>query len=92
MSLQINKLNGIYELTGVLDLTTAKPLLNHIKLLQGFENSIDINIDNLSLIDRTGVAALLTILSLSLRTDCDITISGRGYKDIYNEYRDNQAA
>ncbi|MDP5078418.1 MAG: STAS domain-containing protein [Nonlabens sp.] len=92
MSLRVKKELGVYKLSGILDVNTSKCLIQHINLLLDYEHKVVINIDGLRLMDQNGVAAFMTIMSFALRQDKMVEISGKGFKDIYDEYRYKVAA
>ncbi|MDP5100551.1 MAG: hypothetical protein NWQ09_04425 [Nonlabens sp.] len=92
MSLRIKKEKGVYNLSGVLNANTSKCLIQHINLLLDYEYKVVMNIDDLRLMDQNGVAAFMTIMSFALRQDKMVEISGKGFKDIYDEYRYQVAA
>ena len=92
MSLKIKKVQGVYQLSGALNATTSSCLINHINLLLGYEDEVELSIDGLCLIDQNGVAAFMMIMDHALKLGKVVHVSGNGFRDIYDEYRLNAAA
>jgi anti-anti-sigma regulatory factor len=83
MALQILEKNGTFEVSGDLDTETSHSFIVHFEHLMTTSKEITINIDKIKEIDASGIQALKTLFTISLKNNIILHIIGRGYKDIY---------
>jgi len=92
MSLFIKEQNGILKLEGKINKIVAKPLEKHLKHLFKIKDEVIINIDNVSEIDRYGVAAIKSIYMYSLIKNIPFHITGNGCRDIHDHIKSSSVA
>tara|TARA_B100000809_G_scaffold264621_1_gene320952 strand:- start:2724 stop:3002 length:279 start_codon:yes stop_codon:yes gene_type:complete len=83
MALQILEKNGTFELCGNLNTKTSRSFIIHFEYLINTLKDVTINIDKIKAIDINGVEALKTLIAISLKNNCILSIIGKGCKDIY---------
>jgi ABC-type transporter Mla MlaB component len=83
MALQILEKNGAYELYGNLNTNTSRSFIIHFEYLINTFKNVTINIDKVKAIDASGVEALKTLITISLKNNSIFYIMGKGCKEIY---------
>jgi anti-anti-sigma regulatory factor len=87
MALQILKQNGIFQLQGNLTTATTRSFIIHFEHIISKVKNVTVNIDNVNIIDASGVDALKTLIAVALRSNNIFSVVGDGCKDIYDDYR-----
>jgi anti-anti-sigma regulatory factor len=86
MALQILEKNGTFELHGSLNTQTSQSFLIHFEHLIKTGKNVIVNIDKINTMDFSGVEALKSLIAIAFRDNKILSVIGKNYKEIYNEY------
>lgn len=92
MSLTIKENNGTFLVEGSINATTVKQFKNHLDFLLLYTTSLTINIDGVTAIDANGMNALRDLYKTALICSKPFEITGYGCKEIYDDFKYNEAA
>lgn len=92
MALQILEENGTFKLHGSLTTTTTRLFITHFEHIIKTMKNVTVNIDKVDAIDRNGVEALKTLMTVAFRSNSLFSIIGNGCKEIYHDYKTSFAA
>ncbi len=92
MELRITNCNNFFKLKGTLNKNNIELFQNEFE--EAFEkfNKLTVSIEGLESVDRTGVNAIADLHALSLKRNKELSIVGVGCKDLYDHFKDNEAA
>ena len=92
MSLTIKEKKGIYFLSGNINSETSNHLQKHFEVLLESGKSIIVNINNVTEINIKGVLVLKNLCNRAIKRNNKFSITGSGYKEIYDDFRYNNIA
>ncbi len=86
MFLKILKKSKKFYLNGKINTLTCKRFRNYIQYNFDLDTNVIINIDEVNEIDKDGLKAINSLITISLRENKMFSIEGRGTKEIYEYY------
>ncbi|WP_299398923.1 STAS domain-containing protein [uncultured Gelidibacter sp.] len=92
MDLQITNQNNIFQVEGTLHKGNIHLFKSEFSNIFDTKNSLIINIECLTSIDRYGVNALAQLHNESLRRGKDLSIIGMGCDDLYEHFKSEENA
>lgn len=90
MALQIIENNKVFYVKGKINTSTERCFMYHFDSVLNKSKKIIINMDAVDEIDTDGVRALKPLISIAKRKDKTFYITGKGSKEIYEDYQSNQ--
>ena len=87
MALQILEHNGTFYVKGEINASTLKSFQIHIEAITENYTTVNLNIEAVQEIDKSGIEALRGIYLNALRYNREFMITGYGCKEIYDEFR-----
>ena len=87
MALQILEHNGTFYAKGEINTSTLKSFNAHIKAITENCKTVNLNIDAVKEIDKSGIETLKSIYLNALRYNRTFMITGYGCKEIYDQFR-----
>lgn len=90
MNLEITHYNNQFRIKGVLNRQNIKTFANEFKDIFERFNSLTLNIEGLSSIDRYGVNALAQLHNESITKRKSLSIIGMGCDDLYEHFKSEE--
>ncbi|MCT4630347.1 STAS domain-containing protein [Winogradskyella sp.] len=92
MALKITENKNVFDIEGVLNTSTTQLFEKHMDALFRTNGDITINIEKVNEIDIAGLAALRQFYKNSIKYNISFTIIGYGCKEIYHDFKNENAA
>ncbi|WP_178987245.1 STAS domain-containing protein [Winogradskyella schleiferi] len=87
MALTIKEKNNVFTVEGSINASTARHFQSHFQMLLNTFGELTIDIENVSEIDKNGLAAIKVLYENALSKNRAFFILGTGCKDTYDEFR-----
>ena len=91
MALNVTDQNGTFAASGPINATTSESFRNHLNNIIEKYRNMTINIDGVNQIDAAGLSVLKEFYLRGFRYNRDFSIVGYGCKEIYNEFKFEEA-
>lgn len=92
MELAITNYNNFYKLKGVLNKESLELFNQTFRNVFDKCESLTLSIEDIEVIDRSGVKALASLHNLSLIKNKKLSIIGLGCKDLYEHFKSEETA
>ena len=86
MNLLIKNYQGIFYVKGKIIESNSQIFNSYVQSIFNLNQSVIINVSNVSCIDKTGINVLNSLYQKSLQKGIKFTIIGYGCKEIYDEF------
>lgn len=86
MALQISEKNGMFHLKGKINTSTLQAFNTYFEYNLSQHKSIEINIDDVKEIDKSGLEAMWNFIQIALLENKAFSIVGYGCKEIYDHF------